>query len=345
MLEKFIEMVEGGRSLDVEQVGEVVEALTSADVAPEKKADFLIALTRRGESPEEIAHFASILRGMSVQPPLSETLRKGVLLDTCGTGGDKLNTFNISTTVALLCAGAGVKVTKHGNRAITSKSGSADVLEKLGIPVTLTPEEAARTLEEKGFAFLFAPHYHPAFKHIAPARRICAERGSRTIFNFLGPLLNPARPDTQLLGVARPELCEPLAKVLQSIGLRRAMVVCGKVGDACLDELSTLGETTVAEFYQDRGFNVSTLSERDFPMQPASIRDLQVGEGESSEEIVLSILGGREKGPRRDAVLLNAGAALFVSEKAPSITEGWDLAEKTIDSGAAMDKLEQLRSS
>src|SRR5262249_42927094 len=161
-------------------------------------------------------------------------------------------------------AAAGVRVAKHGNRAITSQSGSADVLEALGVRIDLGPEEAARALRERGFAFFFAPNYHPAFKHIGPARKLCAERGQRTIFNFLGPLLNPARPTAQLVGVPRPELCEPIARVLQTLGVRRAMVVCGAGSDAgpaggktFLDELSTLGESTVAEFYQDRAFAVS----------------------------------------------------------------------------------------
>lgn len=345
MLETFIQYAQAGRALTADEVTQAVDQLTSESVAVETKADFLMALAAKGETPEEIAAFASLLREKSLQPPLDAETRSRVLLDTCGTGGDKLNTFNISTTVAILCAGAGVTVTKHGNRAITSKSGSADVLELLRIPVDLTPEQAADALRDKGFAFLFAPLYHPAFKNIVPARKLCAERGSRTIFNFLGPLLNPAQPDVQLLGVARPELCEPLGRVLQSIGLRRAMVVCGQVGDAHLDELSTLGDTTIAEFYQDRGFSVTTLSAKDFPLQPAKLEDLQPKEGETSDGIVRAVLSGEDKGPRRDAVLLNAGAALFLAEKADSITEGWDLAEKTIDSGAAIAKLQEITGS
>src|SRR5258706_4068509 len=184
------------------------------------------------------------------------------MLKVCGTGGDRLNTFNISTTVALVCAAAGVAVAKHGNRAITSQAGSADELEALGIRIDLVPAEAARSLQERNFAFFFAPNYHPAFKHLCPARKLCAERGQRTIFNFLGPLLNPVRPSAQLVGVPRPDLCQPLARVLQSIGVRHGMVVCGEVQEAeskvqgpegrgpegrFLDELSTLGDTTVAE--------------------------------------------------------------------------------------------------
>ena len=258
----------------------------------------------------------------------------------------KLNTFNISTTVAIIAAASGVTVAKHGNRAITSQSGSADVLEALGIPVDLSPEQAALALKEQQFAFYFAPKYHPAFKNIGPARKLCAERGSRTIFNYLGPLLNPARPTMQLIGVPRPDLCEPIAKVLQSLGLRRAMVVCGRVpsddGMRHLDEFSTLGENAVAEFYQDRGFSVSNLGPDNFPIQPATHADLAGGTRARNAEILRNILRGEDRGPKRDAVLLNAAAALFVAQKARSLTEGWELAGEIIDSGKALAKLAKL---
>src|SRR5439155_7462405 len=186
-------------------------------------------LASKGETTEEIAAFACELRAKSIKPPLDLETRSREILDVCGTGGDRLNTFNISTTVALICAAAGVTVAKHGNRAITSQAGSADVLEALGIRIDLAPAEAAASLRERHFAFFFAPHYHPAFKQIAPARKLCADRGQRTIFNFLGPLLNPARPSAQLIGVPRPELCEPVARVLESLGPRRGWVGCGEV--------------------------------------------------------------------------------------------------------------------
>ena len=233
-------------------------------------------------------------------------------------------------------------VAKHGNRAITSKSGSADVLEALGVPVDQTPEEAAATLRDQQFAFLFAPHYHPAFKHIGPARKLCAERGQRTIFNFLGPLLNPARPTAQLIGVPRADLCEPVAQALKSLGIRRGMVVSGQVGDRHLDELSTLGDNTIAEFYHDRGFTTSVMSPSDFPLQPVTLEDLQGGDREANAAIIRALLSGEDRGPRRDAVLLNAGAALFVAGKTPSVTEGWELAGETIDNGRAAEKLKNL---
>ncbi|MEY2411375.1 MAG: anthranilate phosphoribosyltransferase, partial [Verrucomicrobiota bacterium] len=227
MLQQLIDQLRAPRSLDDGQVRDAVEALAQPGLAPESKAEFLTALALKGETTGEIAAFARELRLRSIEPPLDAATRAGEILDVCGTGGDRLNTFNISTTVALIAASAGIKVAKHGNRAVTSQAGSADVLEALGIPIDLSPAVAARHLGERGFAFFFAPLYHPVFQHIGPARRLCAARGQRTIFNFLGPLLNPARPTAQLVGVARPQLCEPVARVLQGLGVRRGLVVSG----------------------------------------------------------------------------------------------------------------------
>ena len=238
-------------------------------------------------------------------------------------------------------------VAKHGNRASTSPIGSADVMEALGIPFDLGPEDAVRSLHRHNFAYFFAPKYHPAFRHIIPARKLCAERGQTTIFNFLGPLLNPARPTAMLVGVPRPDLCEPFARVLQSLGVRRAMVACGTVRDEAgslrhLDELSPLGPTTIAEFYQERGLACSTLSPEMFPLQPAALADLRGGDREVNATIIRRILRGEERGPKRDAVLLNAAAALFVAGKTESLVEGWDLAAEIIDDGRANAKLTEL---
>ena len=342
MLNTLTEQLRAGTSLNVEQVAEAVLQMTAEDVTPEVKAEFLTALAEKGETTEELAAFAGELRGMATAVPLDETTRAGEILDVCGTGGDGLNTFNISTTVAILCAAAGVTVAKHGNRAITSKSGSADVLEALGIPTDLSPSDAAAAIAEQGFAFLFAPLYHPAFKHIAPARRLCAEREQRTLFNFLGPLLNPARPTAQLIGVPRAELTEPMAKVLQSLGIRRGMVVSGSVGNQRMDELSTLGENAIAEFYQDRGFATSTLNPADLPLPDATLEELAGGDAETNADIIRAILSGMETGPKRNAVLLNAGAALFVAGKADTISTGMELASAVIVDGRAIKKLNSL---
>jgi anthranilate phosphoribosyltransferase len=345
------------------QVALAVEQLTDEAVAAETKADFLIALAQKGETPEEIAAFAAALREKSVPPPLDAETRAREILDIVGTGGDRLGTFNISTTAAILCAAAGVTVAKHGNRAVTSSVGSADVIEALGIRADLSPAEAAEALREHGFAFFFAPNFHPAFKNIAPARKLCAARGQRTIFNILGPLLNPARPSAHLVGVPHPELCAPMARALQALGARRGMVVSGEVSNSelqfsnggksairnpqsaiFLDELSTLGPTHVAEFYHERGFSTSVFSPENLPLQPAALADLRGGDKWVNAEIIRRILHGDERGPKRDAVLLNAGAALFVAGKAKSVAEGWELAAETIDAGKAGGKLTELAS-
>jgi len=334
------------------QIQETVACLTDEVHTPSEKAAFLTALAQRGETPEEIAGFAAELRERATPVPLDPSwLASREVLDVCGTGGDRLNTFNISTAIGIVCAAAGVTVAKHGNRAVTSGSGSADVLEALGIRIDLTPEQAARTLVTRGFAFLFAPKYHPAFKNIAPARKLCAEQGQRTIFNFLGPLLNPARPTAQLVGVPRPGLCEPMARALQSLGVRRAMVVSGSVppapgttGDVVwMDEVSILGPNHVAEFHHDRGFHQSDWPVSDYPLQPATLSDLAGGDRHVNAEIIRRLFSGAERGPKRDAILLGAGTALFVAGFAKSVAEGWTHAANVLDSGAAADKLQQLQ--
>jgi len=350
VLENYIQQLAAGQSLTEGQVVQAVEWLATESIPPAEKARLLTALAQKGETPEEIAAFALALREMSIHPPIDAFWRGSrEILDIVGTGGDRLGTFNISTTSAILCAAAGVTVAKHGNRAVTSKSGSADVLVALGIPIDLTPAAAAQSLREKNFAFFFAPNFHPAFQHIGPARKLCAERGQRTIFNVLGPLLNPAQPSAMLMGVARAELCEPLAHVLQAMGIRRGMVVTGRVPaggpgerDQAIDELSTLGNNTVAEFYHERGFTASGLSPQEFPLQPAVLADLLGGDAAANAEITRRILHGVERGPQRDAVLLNAGAGLFVAGAAKSLAQGWELAGETIDSGKAGAKLEEL---
>jgi anthranilate phosphoribosyltransferase len=347
MLESLTQQLAAARTLAEEQIRESVEWLVDEKVSAAVKADFLTALAKKGETPGEIAAFARSLRDKSILPPLDAEIRTREILDVVGTGGDRLSTFNISTTVALVAAAAGVCVAKHGNRASTSAIGSADVMEALGIPFDLGPEDAVRSLRRHNFAYFFAPRYHPAFRHIIPVRKLCAERGQTTLFNFLGPLLNPARPTAMLVGVPRPDLCEPFARVLQSLGVRRAMVVCGAVRDENgslrhLDELSPLGPTTIAEFYQENALACSTLSPESFSLQPATLADLRGGGREVNATIIRRILGNQERGPKRDAVLLNAAAALFVAGKTRSLVEGWALAAEVIDSGRAAAKLAEL---
>jgi anthranilate phosphoribosyltransferase len=347
VLEKLTQQLSAAQPLDEAQVHAAVELLTDEKIPAAIKADFLAALAKKGETTGEIAAFARALRDKSISPPLDAETRAHEILDVVGTGGDRLSTFNISTTVAFVAAAAGVLVAKHGNRASTSPIGSADVMEALGIPFDLGPEDAVRSLRRHNFAYFFAPKYHPAFRHIIPARKLCAERGQTTIFNFLGPLLNPARPTAMLVGVPRPDLCEPLAQVLQSLGVRRAMVVCGAVRDEAgslrhLDELSPLGPTTIAEFHQEHAVACSTLLPELFPLQPATLADLRGGDRAVNATIIRRILRGEERGPKRDAVLLNAAAALFVAGKTKSLVAGWELAAGIIDSGKAAGKLAEL---
>jgi anthranilate phosphoribosyltransferase len=310
-----------------------------------------MALARRGETVEEIGCFARELRQRSVVPVISAELRAGDLLDVVGTGGDRLNTFNISTASALLVSALGVRVAKHGNRAVTSKSGSADVLEALGIRVDLEAGEVGGWLEEHGFAFLFAPKFHPAFRHIAPARKLCAAAGQRTLFNYLGPLLNPARPSLQLMGVPEPGLCEPMARVLRSLGVRRGMVVCGEVsvsaggsvpGGAFVDEFSVLGPTTIAEFYQDRALAVSVMEVGRLPVSAGVLGDLVGADAARNAAMVRGVLEGVDRGVRRESVLLNAGAGLWLAGVVRSVEEGWWRAASGIDDGRAAEKLAEL---
>jgi anthranilate phosphoribosyltransferase len=347
VLELLIQRLSAREHLTESQVSQAVAQLVDESVSVDMKADFLVSLARKGETGPEIAVFARELRARAIQPAINGALRSCPILDVVGTGGDRLNTFNISTASALVAAAGGVVVAKHGNRASTSSTGSADVLEALGIPWNLGPEEAVRSLERHKFAFFFAPKYHPAFRHIIPARKLCAERGQSTIFNILGPLLNPACPSATLVGVPRPELCEALAAVLKTLGLRRAMIVCGTARDETgairyLDELSPLGPTHIAEFYQENGLNASKLAPDAFPVQTGGLADLRGGDPLTNARIIRGIFAGHDRGIRRDAVLLNAAAALFVAEKARTLAEGWDRAAEIIDSGLAARKVKEL---
>jgi anthranilate phosphoribosyltransferase len=274
------------------------------------------------------------LRRLALQPVLDGETGAGVILDVVGTGGDRLSTFNISTTVALLTAAAGVRVAKHGNRASTSPIGSADVMEALGINVMLTPEEAARSIRETGIGFLFAPAIHTATKHAQPAR---LELKTRTVFNLLGPLTNPAGAGAQLAGAPSPEAAALIAEALAALGLPRGFVVHGSDG---LDEITTTGPTLAFEIRQG-AVSRRELTPEDFGVPRARIEDLRGGDREVNREIVRSVLGGAA-GPKRDIVLVNAAAALVAAGMAQDFRQGVALAAESIDSGAASGKLRAL---
>ncbi|MGB9175214.1 MAG: anthranilate phosphoribosyltransferase [Methanoregula sp.] len=318
------------QDLTPQEAGQVMGAIMEGSTTQSQIGAFLTALRMKGETPEEIAAFARVMRrhAVTVAPVTEKTL-----VDTCGTGGDGMHTFNISTASALVAAGAGVPVVKHGNRSVSSSCGSADVLSALGVNLAVDPKKLAGIVEQVGIAFFFAPNHHPAMRHVMPVRQ---ELGCRTVFNILGPLANPAGAQAQLLGVYDPGLTKTMAEVLRLLGLSRAMVVHG----SGLDEITTTGETFVCELGAGNIRSYS-LDCRTFGMAPASRSDLRGGDAKENVRIVREILGG-ERGACRDIVLMNAGAALYVGGQARDLHEGIAYAGTSIDSGNASARLDAL---
>jgi anthranilate phosphoribosyltransferase len=331
MIREALARLVGGRDLAADAMAGVMDEIMAGEATPSQVAAFATALRMKGETVEELAAAAARVRAHAV--PLGK-LRAAPLLDTCGTGGDGADTFNISTTVAFVVAGAGVPVAKHGNRAVSSRAGSADVLEALGVSLDQKPERARACLEDLGICFLFAPSYHGALRHAAAARR---EIGLRTFFNLLGPLANPAGASRQLLGVYAEPLTETLARVLGRLGCERAWVVWGEGG---LDEITTAGRTRVVEIADGevRGFD---LDPGTFGLPRCRTADLGGGDAQENARILRDVLAGQE-GPRRDVVLANAAAALLVAGRARDLKQGVDRAAASIDRGAALEKLESL---
>ncbi len=320
-------------NLTQSEAAAVMNEIMNGEATAAQIGSFLTALRMKGEAVEEIVGFATVMREKSVKV----CARSGDLLDTCGTGGDRLNTFNISTTAMFVVAGAGVRVAKHGNRAASSTCGSADVLEALGVNLNLSPELVAASIDSVGIGFMFAPAMHPAMKHAIGPRK---EIGIRTVFNILGPLTNPAGAERQIIGVFAQEWTEPLAEVLAALGTKRAMVFHGIAG---LDEMSTIGETKVSELIDGR-VSTYTVVPEDAGLERTNPESLAPKSGQVSGNVqaLLEVLEG-EKGPKRDIVLMNAAAALVVAEKAENLREGVELAARSIDSGAARQKLIDLK--
>lgn len=344
-MQDLIEAVQNGNELSEDQVAAAAQSLLDESLSHEDKADFLAALANRGETASEIAAFANQFLAHAVSPDVDRESLDKPLLDVCGTGGDKLNLFNVSTTSVFLLAAAGVAVVKHGNRGITSKSGGADALEALGIRIDLPPEDFGRCLSEVGAGFLFAPMYHPAFKAVVPVRQLLAQRGQRTIFNILGPLLNPVRPEFQLIGIFDGSLGPVFADILGKLGRERAWTVHGSAGDAGgMDELSTLGPTEVWETSSDGEGNDPRRV--DFTIDPSALSlpapdlaDLTGGEAEENAEMISGILEGSLVGPKRDLVTLNSAAGLVITGKEPDLESGLRRANEVLDSGAARETL------
>jgi anthranilate phosphoribosyltransferase len=329
MIKEAITQVIAGKSLNMNEAAQVMAEIMDGQVTPAQFGAFVTALRLKGETIEEIAGMAKTMRAKAVHVAIDEPV-----IDTCGTGGDDSATFNISTAAAFVAAGAGVKVAKHGNRAMSSKCGSADVLEALGVKIDLTAEQVQRCLKEIGIGFMFAPSFHPAMKYASAPRR---EIGIRTVFNILGPLTNPAGAQAQVLGVADGALVEKMSKVLQLLGCKHALVVHSEDG---LDELTVTGKTLVSELKNNKLQNY-TITPEEVGLSRAKLDDLKGGTATENATLLRDILAGKT-GHAMDAVLLNAAAALLAAERVETLADGVRFARASIGSGRALDKLNGL---
>ena len=328
-MKEIVSKVVSGKNLQREDAEKAIKTIMSGQSNDIEISVFLTGLKMKGETADEIASFAKVMREFAVR---IEPIVSGTLVDMCGTGGDKSGTFNVSTTAMFIVAAAGIPVAKHGNRALTSKCGSADVLEALGVDLSASPEKVRKSIEEVGIGFMYAPAHHSATKHVMPVRKAL---GYRTVFNILGPLTNPANAKAQLMGVYDPDLTEKLAEVFRILGLERAMVVHGEPG---IDELSTIGKTKVSELKEGR-INTYYISPEDYKLHKAELKDLTGGTPKENAEILKRILNGEDTGPKRDIVLLNAAAGIVVGKKADNLSLGLNIAREVLDSGKAYRKL------
>lgn len=343
-LEQLTNILAAGTDLNSEESARAAHLLASPSVDLPIKQSFLVALSEKGETAVEVAAFAATFRDLAVDPELADWAPRAI--DVCGTGGDGAHTFNISTAVSFLVAAGGVPVFKHGNRSITSKCGSADLLEALGIKLDASNAVIRASLEELNFCFFFAPAYHPAFKEIMPVRKALAESGRRSIFNLLGPLINPGRPAHQLMGVFSPRWVEPLAGALDALGLKSGLVAHCTPGEGlALDELSCAGSNSVAGFGALSGLSqLPSLDE--LGLEPCDLDSLKGGDVSTNVQMLHSIFEGSVAEVSKgliDSILLNAGAALWISGKADDLATGIALARTLIDSGAARDWLARAR--
>jgi len=330
MLEKYLGKVIERENLTANEAEAAMQAIMSGDAEDIQTAAFLTALRMKGETEEEIAAFAKVMRSMALR--INPKVAKSV--DVCGTGGDTIKTFNISTTAAFVTACV-VPVAKHGNRSVTSKCGSADVIEELGADLALPAEKIAESIEKVGIGFMFAPVHHQAMKNVMEVRQ---KLGIRTVFNVLGPLTNPANATHQLIGVYDPALTEKLAKVLRILGLKKALVVHGEPG---LDEVSISGKTKVSQL-EEGEITTYFMKPEDFGLATAPPEEIAGGSREESAKILRDILSGKEEGAKRDVVLLNAAAAIFAADEAKDIEEGFEVARSVLEDGRATKKLEQF---
>jgi len=336
MIKEAISTVIEKKDLDEKQMVEVMKEIMSGEATQAQIGSFITALRMKGETIEEISGAAIVMREKATRIETGVAVGKGeILVDTCGTGGDSSGTFNVSTATAFVVAAAGIPVAKHGNRSVSSHCGSADVLEALGVNLDLTPEQVGSCVVEVGIGFLFAPMLHGAMKYAIGPRR---EIGIRTVFNILGPLTNPAGANVQLLGVYSAELCEKMANVLLRLGSLRALVVCG---EGNVDEFTVTGTTKVAELAEGH-VRTYTLSPEDVGLSRSSLVDLKGGTNPEEAAVILRDTISGSHGPRRDMLLLNSGAALYVAGIVPSLKAGVERAAEIVDSGSAREKLESL---
>ena len=333
-----------GKELSEREVHVAVEMLLDESICNDKKADFLRSLTEKGETSAEITYFVQACLERAVDPEIGQMELDGPTIDVCGTGGDKLDLFNVSTTSMFVIAAGGAVVVKHGNRGITSKSGGADVLEALGVKLDISCEKFRECLSSAGVGFMFAPAYHPAFKAIMPVRKQLADEGVRTIFNLVGPLLNPAKPECQLVGICNEGLAQVYADILQRLGRDSAWVVLGKTAEgATVDELSLMGESHIYKSGSYQDLVDETVLPTDVGLDQCEVSELVGGDAELNAKILVDILSGKDKGPKRQMVLLNAGAGLACAGLVDDLAGGVKKAAELIDNGSALERLRKLQ--
>jgi anthranilate phosphoribosyltransferase len=332
MIQQAIKKAVDGINLSPDEARAAMEEIMSGEATPIQIAGYLTALRMKGETVDEITASAKVMREKAAR------VEGGTdAMDIVGTGGDCAFTFNISTVSAFVAAAAGVKIAKHGNRSVSSKCGAADLLETLGVRLDLSPQQTGKVLSDTGICFMFAQVHHSSMKYVAVPRR---ELGIRTIFNILGPLANPAGAEYQILGVFNEQLAQQLAQVLLNLGVKRAMIVCGSAGDTHIDELSLCGDTLVCELFEGK-LHRYILRNTDFGLPSYKLEDIAGGDSAENAEITRRILAG-ESGAKRDMVLMNAAAALYITDKAKSLRECVEIAAQMIDSGKAAAKLEEF---
>ena len=343
-MDAIIHHLENREELPPREIAVAADYLLDESGEVEKKARLLKALADKGETAAEIAEFVTVFLEKAQIPDFINQSFDGPTIDVCGTGGDKLDLFNVSTTSMFVVAAAGGVVIKHGNRGVTSKSGGADVLEALGVGIDLPSAQVGTCLEQAGVGFLFAPQYHPAFKAVVPVRKLLAEQGQRTIFNLIGPLLNPARPECQLVGVFDRTLCPIFAEILQRLGRDSAWVVNGATADGrVVDEVSLMGPTLVCKSGNFRGQVDEELQPSDFGLEVVPATELQGGDAAENAVILEEILSGQERGPKRDIVRLNAAAAIACAGLADDMGDAFRKTGEILDNGAALDRLRILQ--